>query len=164
MRRGQLRSVYQWTHSNSRFYGSRTWGWGPEIQLAHVKAVIWVVAPCSLIDVYQRFRGPCSLHHQVTLMMEASRPSETLVNVYQITRRYNPDDSHLRTHRGENLKSYWLTLRLVAGSCEHNNELSDAITGAENLNQLRNYQLLKEYSTLLIYLVMYLFLMYFQQL
>jgi hypothetical protein len=43
-------------------------------------AVFWVVAPCSLIEVYQRFRGP--------------------------TRRYNPEDSHLRTHRRENLKSY----------------------------------------------------------
>jgi hypothetical protein len=38
--------------------------------------------------------------------MEAARTSETLVNVYQTTRRYNPEDSHLRTHRSENLKSY----------------------------------------------------------
>jgi hypothetical protein len=27
-------------------------------------AVFWVVAPCRLLDVYQRFRGPCCLHHQ----------------------------------------------------------------------------------------------------
>jgi hypothetical protein len=27
-------------------------------------AVFWVVAPCSLVDVYRRFRGPCFLHHQ----------------------------------------------------------------------------------------------------
>jgi hypothetical protein len=27
------------------------------------KAVFWVVAPCSLLKVYQRFRGPCCLHH-----------------------------------------------------------------------------------------------------
>jgi hypothetical protein len=31
--------------------------------------------------------------------------SETLVNVYQTTRCYNPEDSHLHTHRRENLKS-----------------------------------------------------------
>jgi hypothetical protein len=31
----------------------------------HLKmAVFWVVAPCSLLEVYQRFRGPCCLHHQ----------------------------------------------------------------------------------------------------
>jgi hypothetical protein len=36
---------------------------------------------------------------------EAARTSETLVNFYQTTRRYNPEDSHLRTHRRENLKS-----------------------------------------------------------
>jgi hypothetical protein len=38
--------------------------------------------------------------------MEAARTSETLVNFYQTTRRYSPEDSHLRTHRLENLKSY----------------------------------------------------------
>jgi hypothetical protein len=73
-------------------------------------AVFWVVAPCSLVEVYQRFRGPCCLHHQedllIALMMEAARTSETLENFYQTTRRYNPEDSHLRTHRRENLKSY----------------------------------------------------------
>jgi hypothetical protein len=42
----------------------------------------------------------------VTLMMEATRSSETLVNFYQTTWRYNPEDSNLRTHRRENLKSY----------------------------------------------------------
>jgi hypothetical protein len=42
----------------------------------------------------------------VALMMEAARTSETLVNFYQTTRCYNPEDSHLRTHRRENLKSY----------------------------------------------------------
>jgi ribosomal protein L17 len=39
-------------------------------------------------------------------MMEAAKTSETLVNFYQTTRRYNPEDSHLRSHRRENLKSY----------------------------------------------------------
>jgi hypothetical protein len=27
-------------------------------------AVFWVVAPCSLVEFYQLFRGPCCLHHQ----------------------------------------------------------------------------------------------------
>jgi hypothetical protein len=40
-------------------------------------AVFWVVAPCSLVEVYQRFGGPCCLHHQ----------GETLVNFYQTTRQ-----------------------------------------------------------------------------
>jgi hypothetical protein len=42
----------------------------------------------------------------MALMMEAARTSETLVNFYQITRRYNPEDNHIHTHRRENLKSY----------------------------------------------------------
>jgi hypothetical protein len=27
-------------------------------------AVFCVVAPCSLVEIYQRLRGPCCLHHQ----------------------------------------------------------------------------------------------------
>jgi hypothetical protein len=53
--------------------------------------VFWVVAPCSLVEGYQRFR---SLR---ALMMEAARTSETLLNLCQTTRRYNPEDSHLLT-------------------------------------------------------------------
>jgi hypothetical protein len=26
-------------------------------------AVFWVIAPSSLVEVYQHFRGPCCLHH-----------------------------------------------------------------------------------------------------
>jgi hypothetical protein len=44
------------------------------------------------------------------LVMEAAMTSETLVNFYQTTRRYNPVDSYLHTHRRENLKSYYLVL------------------------------------------------------
>jgi hypothetical protein len=40
-------------------------------------------------------------------MMEAARTSEMLVNCYQTTRRYNPEDSHLHTRHCENLKSYY---------------------------------------------------------
>jgi hypothetical protein len=40
------------------------------------------------------------------MMMEAARTFETLVNFYQTTRRYNPENGHLRTNRRENLKSY----------------------------------------------------------
>jgi hypothetical protein len=31
----------------------------------------------------------------IAMMMEAARTSETLVNFYQTTRRYNPEDSHV---------------------------------------------------------------------
>jgi hypothetical protein len=61
-------------------------------------AVFWVVAPCSLVEAYQRSRA---------LMMEAANTSETLVNVYQTTQRFNPQDSQLPSRRRENLKSYY---------------------------------------------------------
>jgi hypothetical protein len=68
--------------------------------------VFWVVAPCSLVEVYRRFRGPCCLHRQIALMLEAERTSETLVNFYKTTQRYNPEDSHHHAYRRENLKSH----------------------------------------------------------
>jgi hypothetical protein len=43
------------------------------------------------------------------LMMEAVQTSETSVNSHQSTRRYNPEDSHLHSHRRGILKSH-LTL------------------------------------------------------
>jgi hypothetical protein len=61
-------------------------------------AVFWVVEPCSLVEVYQDLL--------IALMIEAARTSETLVNFYQTTQCYKPEDSHLRTHSRENLKSY----------------------------------------------------------
>jgi hypothetical protein len=33
----------------------------------------------------------------IALMVEAAETSETLVNFYQTTRRYNPEDSHIYT-------------------------------------------------------------------
>jgi hypothetical protein len=51
-------------------------------------------------------------------MMEAERTTETLVNVYQTTRRYNPEDSHLRTVFYSNFKesasgNFPVTLALI---------------------------------------------------
>jgi hypothetical protein len=57
-------------------------------------AVLWVLAACSLVEVYQRFKVLCCLHHQgITLMMEAARISEMLVNFYQTIWHYNPEYS-----------------------------------------------------------------------
>jgi hypothetical protein len=62
--------------------------------------VFWVVEPCSLVEAYRRFSIACSFHHQgiISLMMDAASTSETSVNIYQTTRRNNPEDSHLQIH------------------------------------------------------------------
>jgi hypothetical protein len=73
-------------------------------------AFFWVVAPYSLVEIYQRFRGPCCLHHHRP-NDGGSKVLETLTNFYQTTRRYNLEDSHLRTNRLENLKSYYTKTR-----------------------------------------------------
>jgi hypothetical protein len=68
-------------------------------------------------------------------MMEAARTSETLVNFYQTTRRYNPEDSRLRTHRRENLKSYFVLMRTV--------RISSAKLAAQNALGLFGKHMLK---------------------
>jgi hypothetical protein len=42
-------------------------------------AVLWVVMPCSVVEVYGRFRGVCCLHHLgdqefIALKMETKTP------------------------------------------------------------------------------------------
>jgi hypothetical protein len=72
-------------------------------------AVFWVVVPCSLVVTYvSEVLAASIIRAIIALMLEAGTTSETLVNFYQTTRRYNPDDSNLHTHRRENLKSYSL--------------------------------------------------------
>jgi hypothetical protein len=58
-------------------------------------------------------------------MMEAARTSETLVNFYQTTRHYNPEDSHLCTHRRENLKSYLIPPQVLLGHIAEPTSLYD---------------------------------------
>jgi hypothetical protein len=62
-------------------------------ELSTKMAVFWVVAPCSLVEVYQRFRGPYCLHHQDDESPVST--SETWINSYQTTRRNIPEDCHL---------------------------------------------------------------------
>jgi hypothetical protein len=63
-------------------------------------------------------------------MMEAARTSERLINFYQTTRRYNPEDSHLRIHRRENLKSYQFVIVPEDTSCH---ALSSSITQSRSV-------------------------------
>jgi hypothetical protein len=67
-------------------------------------AVFWVVAPCSLVEIYNISEDLAASIIRaiiITLKMEAARSSETLVNFYQTTWRHNPEDSHLSKHSGQ---------------------------------------------------------------
>jgi hypothetical protein len=48
----------------SIFYGNRMLRFQVFTAASMKMAVFWVVAPCSLVDVYLRFRGTRCLHHQ----------------------------------------------------------------------------------------------------
>jgi hypothetical protein len=51
----------------------------------------------------------------IRVVMKVVQTSETLINLYQSTWRYNPEDSHLHTNCCENLKT-WMCLVLVGGT------------------------------------------------
>jgi hypothetical protein len=67
----------------------------------------WVVVPCSLADVYRRFRGFCCLHHQGdwSPLVEAVSISETSVYLFHTAWRNSPKDSHPQSRRRQNLTS-----------------------------------------------------------
>jgi hypothetical protein len=67
-----------------------------------------------------RMRWVCHDSSIIALMMEAESTSETSVNLYQSTRRNNPEDSHLHIHRRENLKCHqvlWFITLNPVGTC-----------------------------------------------
>jgi hypothetical protein len=68
-----------------------------------------MIYPFLLIIFYYRINIRYSQFLFTTFI---TKIAETLVNFYQTTRCYNPEDSNLHTHRRENLKSYSPSLRL----------------------------------------------------
>jgi hypothetical protein len=64
--------------------------------------VLWDFAPCSLVEIGQRFQRCLLPHHRP----EVVSTSETSVIFSQTIRRNIPEDSHLHTRRRENLKSH----------------------------------------------------------
>jgi hypothetical protein len=59
----------------------------------------------NFTDVSEVFNA-FTLRTMATLIMEAAGTSETFVNFYQTTRRYNTEGSRVHTRRHENIKSY----------------------------------------------------------
>jgi hypothetical protein len=61
--------------------------------------VFWVVMPCTVVVVYQHFRGLC-----FTLKMETVWTSEMLVYYHHTTQYHIPEDLDLNHHCHEILK------------------------------------------------------------
>jgi hypothetical protein len=87
----------------------------------HALKWIWLLSVETVVDV-NSFAHYCIFfglepfpHARLTHRPDdgGSKDSETLVKFYQTTRRCNPEDSHLHTHRRENLKSYFIGTDLI---------------------------------------------------
>jgi hypothetical protein len=62
----------------------------------------WDIAPCSRVEIGERFRGAYCLF---ALMIEAVSTSETSDSFYKTTWRNIPEDQHLHIRLRENLTS-----------------------------------------------------------
>jgi hypothetical protein len=85
--------------------------WAVLVSPDHVHPRLPIASLASPVSTYSPLVRPVSLHWMtypyitarflspgllIALMMEAARTSETLVNFYQTTRCYNPEDSNLQ--------------------------------------------------------------------
>jgi hypothetical protein len=92
------------------------------------KTAFWVVVPCSLVEVYQRFVSPCCLHHQdddrpddggsrklwyvgeLLLDYTAPKTQETAIFILTAVRTSNRSQASLSLYRPQN---YLLSAFLV---------------------------------------------------
>jgi hypothetical protein len=86
-----------------------------------VPPVFWVVASCTLVEVYRHFGGACCFNHQGVALMSA--------NFYQTTRRNNPEVSHLHTRRLKNLKSH----KILSQDSQYHGRYSSCVPPPLNL-------------------------------
>jgi hypothetical protein len=74
--------------------------------------------------------------------MKALRTSETLANVYQATRRYNPEDNHIHFHnlkdrdRSPRFPVLRDLNRVIHTQVQYFSRLSKLLCGAENINKV----------------------------
>jgi hypothetical protein len=93
-------------------------------------AVFWVVTPCSLVEVYQRFRGPCCFHHQAnsyTILVIKAEGKLLLGNASlqhdRILLKCISNKSDVSVLSGFN----WPKIGFSDGFCEQNNKPSNSI-------------------------------------
>jgi hypothetical protein len=69
------------------------------------KIIVLLILIFTFLDIKREHKyAPRCLF--IALMMEVASTSETSVNFYYTTRHYITEDSHVHTHRHENLKSH----------------------------------------------------------
>jgi hypothetical protein len=96
--------------------------------------------PASSAELYLVRLAPLYLHRfparrsLIALMMEAVQTSETQINSYQSTRRYNPEDSHLH---GYNLDSTVSGPHMITRFHFFNKKFPSAIRLQANYKALR---------------------------
>jgi hypothetical protein len=70
-------------------------------------AAFWDVTPCTLVEVYQRFRDAYYLHLRIDL-------SKSSVNSYQTTWRRNSKDNHFKIT--VNVIYFWFPFFILLGN------------------------------------------------
>jgi hypothetical protein len=100
-------------------------------------AVFWVVAPCSLVEVYWHFRGACCLYHcsllwwwrqqaplkwqQTSTRLHSATAQKEAIFILTAVRTWNPtkwyDDQQIINWKGCERKWSWHNLRYYPSTC-----------------------------------------------
>jgi hypothetical protein len=84
--------------------------------------VFWDVAPCSLVEVYRRFRGACCLHHQGDIPENSPFHTRLRENL-----KSHPDIMRLRFKRNVNLRQTRLWLHVDTDSYLSESKLKSSV-------------------------------------
>jgi hypothetical protein len=83
--------------------------------------VVWVIVPCSLVGVYRRFRGACSLRREGDYKAETTQ--KIFLHVAVRTSNLSPSHTHTHTHTNtQNISSpllHW-TFNYIQYFCDDN--------------------------------------------
>jgi hypothetical protein len=60
--------------------------------------VFWVVAPCSLVEFYRRFKGACCLHHQGDARLHSATTQKTAIFINDFLSSWDKQQVYLKLY------------------------------------------------------------------
>jgi hypothetical protein len=102
-----LRLVYEQQESSLQGNPVSVVGFEVLTAVSTKMTVFWVVAPCNLVEIYKRFKGPCCLHHQGCSTFNGRNEPTSSIRVVRNVRGPFPCLGHLHFGLPESPSSSW---------------------------------------------------------
>jgi hypothetical protein len=120
--------------------------------------VFWVVAPCSLVEVYQRFRGISCFHHQgwnaetsvnSSTRLQGATSQKTAIftlNLYSVSKREN----EFHTHTKQQIKlQFWITVCWILTICSSMMQILKSLYFSRSAKRCRLDLIYRQNATIL---------------